>query len=84
MVRQTAETGSHQQLILIPELDIMVHVVLKWIFGKPTLWGPKSPLTHALLKVTIDAKVLNVVISLLEKDIKEFVIKMAVILILID
>ena len=62
----------------------MEHVVLKWIFGKPTLKVPKLHPTHAQLPDNLDVKVPNAEIMLLETDTMVFVIKMDVISILLD
>jgi len=71
-------------MIQMPELVIMEHVVLKWIYGKLILKVLKLHPTHAQFKDNIDVKVPNVEIMLLETDIMVFVIKMDVISILID
>lgn len=66
-------------MILMPELENTVLVVLKWIFGKLTHNLPKLPLTLALLLDKPDVQELNVETTLLETDITEFVTKMVVI-----
>jgi hypothetical protein len=68
----------------MPELVIMEHVVLKWIYGKLTLKVLKLHPTHAQFKVNIDVRAPNAEIMLLETDTMVFVIKMDVISILID
>jgi hypothetical protein len=60
----------------IPEKEDTVHVVLKWISGKPTEKLPKSPLILVPPLDNTDVKESNVVITGLEIDTMEFVTKM--------
>jgi len=84
MVKQIHLIGHHHHLTQMVELENTVHVVLKWISGKPILKILKLPPILAPLPDKQDALELNVEIIHLEIDIKEFVIKMVVILTHLD
>lgn len=84
MVELITKTGNQMLRIRIQDLDIMVLAVLNLIFGKQTCIHPNLQLIHVANKDISDVKELIVVTIVKEKDLKEFVIRMVVILILTE
>lgn len=78
------KTGNHLKMILIQESENTELVVLKWIFGKPTLLTLKLLPILAQSPDKQDVKGLIVVTMPLEIDTTEFVTKMDVISTLSD